>query len=222
MKKNILMMGGSRGISEAVAKHFCEDNHVICVSRTHSQYGQWMQTDIRTQEGIETIEKALSNRTLDAFLYLGGTWEDRAFTQHYSFEKSSREEIHRVVDVNLTSAILLTQALLPFLERAENPKAIFVGALSGLDNNATKEVANTASKFGLRGFLQSIRLTHSKIGFSIINPGNIATEEVLEDIREGRFKQQHPIPMADFVNTVNFILNTSFYCVVSEIDLRQK
>jgi 3-oxoacyl-[acyl-carrier protein] reductase len=55
-------------------------------------------------------------------------------------------------------------------------------------------VANTASKFGLRGAAQAFKLAlrDYKIGVTVINPGNVATEEVATDIEQGRFSHQVP------------------------------
>lgn len=107
---------------------------------------------------------------------------------------------------------------------AKNPRAVYIGALSGLNNAASPEVANTASKFGLRGAVQALRLALAteKIGFTVINPGNIATEEVLSDIEAGRFSQQVPIPMTDVIETIEWILARSAAVDISEVNLRQK
>lgn len=61
-----------------------------------------------------------------------------------------------------------------------------MGALSGLDNFPAREVANSASKSSLQGVVHSLReeLRKDCISVTIINPGNIATPEVLEDLRQ--------------------------------------
>lgn len=94
-----------------------------------------------------------------------------------------------MISVNTIAPIEITRTLAANLAQATNPRAIYIGALSGLDNCATPEVANTVSKFGLRGAVQALLLAlgGQNIGFTVINPGNIATEEVLLDIEEGRF-----------------------------------
>jgi len=85
-------------------------------------------------------------------------------------------------------------------------------------------VANTASKFGLRGAAQSLRLALRgyKIGITVINPGNIATEEVMLDIEEGRFTAQVPIPLSDIISAIDWILELSNAVDVGEINMYQK
>jgi 3-oxoacyl-[acyl-carrier protein] reductase len=101
------------------------------------------------------MAKAMEGDRLDALLYMGGTWETHAFTSQYSFKACSDADIAQVIAVNLVALIRLVKALLPALRRSNNPKIIFMGALSGRDNFSGREVANSVSKFGLRGVVHS-------------------------------------------------------------------
>ncbi len=57
-----------------------------------------------------------------------------------------------LIAVNLIAPIRLVKALLPALRRSQNPKIIFMSSLSSQDNFPGREVANSASKFGLRAW----------------------------------------------------------------------
>jgi NAD(P)-dependent dehydrogenase (short-subunit alcohol dehydrogenase family) len=138
--------------------------------------------------------------------------------------KSSDEETRYVLSVNAIAPIEITRKLVNNLSQAQNPRAIFIGSLSGLEQGASIEVANTASKFALRGAIQSLRLAlrDRNIGFSVINPGNVATAEVLTDIQEGRFPPQEAIPLEDLISCIDWILSLSPHVDVSEINLEQR
>lgn len=208
-----------------MAQYFYQKGHrILAVSRTPAQAGEWISADVSTAAGIQKVIAAVSDCPLDALLYMGGVWEKNAFTKDFDFLSSSDEETRFVLAVNLIAPIELTKALTKNLSISENPRAIYIGSLSGLEQSASPEVANTASKFGLRGAVQSLRLALAKeqIGFTVINPGNIATEEVLSDIEAGRFSQQTPIPMADVIETVEWILMRSPHVDISEVNLMQK
>jgi len=56
---------------------------------------------------------------------------------------------------------------------------------------------------------------------TVINPINIATEEVLTDIAEGRFDDQEPIPIADLLAAFDFALALSPASLACEINLAQ-
>jgi 3-oxoacyl-[acyl-carrier protein] reductase len=222
--KRYLVIGASRGIGSAVAKHLALSGHeIISVSRSPGP-GEWIKADISNAEGIEFIASVIAGRTIDGLLFMGGVWENGAFTSSYDFAGSPDEETRFVISVNLIAPIELTKRLHPNLQKSDNPRSIFIGALSGLDNSASPEVANTASKFGLRGAIQALRLclVDSGIGFTVINPGNLETEEVLTDIKEGRFPDQFPIPLKDLCSLIDWILSLSRHTEVGEVSLIQK
>lgn len=223
-RRRYVLIGGSRGIGLSCAKHLSEQGcELICVSRTRSPYGQWLIADLRQRESIERISAAVGEGALDGLLYLGGIWEAKAFTEAYEFAGSTAEEIAAVLEVNLLAPVLLTQALLPNLKRHGGAKVIFMGALSGLEQSAGREVANSASKYGLRGAAQALRqsLRRDRIGVTVINPGNVATEEVLADLARNPSAKETAIPMEDLLRAIDFVLATTEWTTVSEINLHQ-
>jgi 3-oxoacyl-[acyl-carrier protein] reductase len=220
--KTILVAGASRGIGLAVAEHFVSRcDRLLAISRTPAPVGQWIEADLSQLAGVETVAQAVADEPLDALLYMGGTWETDAFTRHYRFETCSDEDIARVMAVNLVAPIRLVKALLPALRRSPNPKIIFMGALSGRDNFSGREVANSASKFGLRGVVHSLReeLRAQQIGVTVINPGNVGTPEVLADLAADNLSGGNAIPLTDLLKLLDCILSLSRATCVKEIDL---
>ncbi len=222
--RRIVVAGASRGIGAAVAAHFAGQGcDVIALSRSEARSGRWIGCDLSDPVEIARVAVEIGAEPVDALIYAGGIWEDGAFVGDYRFEESGADEIAAVLAVNLTGPILLTGALLPALRRAAPGRAIFVGSLDGLDNNASVEVANAASKYGLRGAAQAMDrgLRGSGLAVTVINPGNVGTDEVLEDIAEGRFGPQDPIPIPDLIAAMEFALSLSPASVVTEINLDQ-
>ncbi|MEM7769355.1 MAG: SDR family oxidoreductase [Cyanobacteria bacterium P01_A01_bin.37] len=224
MKMTVIVVGASRGIGASVAQHFHSNGHkVFAVSRTHSKVGSWIKANISYPDGIKTVADSVGDETIDALLFMGGVWETGAFTESYDFMNSSDAETRFVISVNTIAPIEITRVLAPNLLQAANPRAIYIGALTGLDNRASVEVANTASKSGLRGAVQALRIAFDrKIGFTVINPGNVETEEVLSDIREGRFPPQKAIPLSDLVGSIEWLLNLSPHVDVQDLNLQQR
>ncbi|MEA5594360.1 SDR family oxidoreductase [Rivularia sp. UHCC 0363] len=219
---NLIVVGASRGIGAAVCEHLVSrTNRLISVSRSASPFGEWVKADISTKKGIEIVSNAYGNCVLDGLLYMGGTWENNAFTQEYSFDKCSDEDIENVLLVNLLAPIRLTKSLLPNLRKSSNPKIIFMGALSGLDNFPAREVANSASKFGLRGVVHALReeLRQDRIAVTIINPGNIGTPEVLSDLREAGESEGNAIPLQDLLRVIDCVLSLSRSTCIKEIQI---
>jgi 3-oxoacyl-[acyl-carrier protein] reductase len=220
--KTILVAGASRGIGLAVAEHLTtRADRLIAVSRTEATVGEWIQADLSKLSGVEVVADAIADTRLDALLYMGGTWETHAFTSQYRFEDCSDADIAEVIAVNLVAPIRLVKALLPALRRSDNPKIIFMGALSGRDNFPAREVANSASKFGLRGVVHSLReeLRPQKISVTVINPGNVGTPEVLDDLAASGLTSDEAIPLTDLLSIIDCILSLSRYTCIKEIDV---
>jgi 3-oxoacyl-[acyl-carrier protein] reductase len=220
--KTMLVAGASRGIGLAVAEHLgLQCDRLLAVSRTAAPVGEWIEADLSNLAGVQTVVTAIGDAPLDALLYMGGTWETHAFTSQYSFEACSDHDIDRVIAVNLVAPIRLVKALLPALRRADNPKIIFMGALSGRDNFSGREVANSASKFGLRGVVHSLReeLRSQQIAVTVINPGNVGTPEVLADLAASNLTGGEAIPLPDLLKIIDCVLSLSRATCIKEIDV---
>lgn len=218
----VVVVGASRGIGAAVAEHIMPSTtELITVSRSSSKFGNWIKADISNKVGIETVTNSVGNSSLDALLYMGGTWETNAFTQDYSFEKCSDQDIENVIAVNLLAPIRLVKSLLPALRKGKNPKIIFMGALSGLDNFPSREVANSASKFGLRGVVHALReeLREERIAVTIVNPGNVGTPEVLNDLQQAGQPETDAIPLSDLLSVIDCVMSLSRCSCIKEINL---
>ncbi|MEM8836833.1 MAG: SDR family oxidoreductase [Pseudomonadota bacterium] len=219
-----LVIGASRGIGGAVAAHLAaEGADLYSVSRSASEAGTWIEADVGSVEGINKVAAALGERTLDALLFLGGVWEKGAFTEDYDFLEATTEETLQMIAVNLTGPILLAQRLAKNLAQSQNGRIVLMGSMSGLPNTATREVANSAAKFGLQGAAEALNLSLREHGIAVtvINPDNVATPEVEEDIATGLFGDQVPIPMADITRTIDYILGVSLHAVPTSISLCQ-
>ncbi len=220
-----LIIGASRGIGAATATHLEKRGaEILSVSRSPSAAGTWIEADIGTVDGVNQVVQTVGDRTLDGLLFLGGIWEKGAFTAEYNFLESPVSETLAVIAVNLTAPILLAQALAQNLARSDNARIVLMGSTSGLPNAASPEVANTAAKFGLQGAAEALNLSlrHLGIATTVINPDNVATPEVEEDIAIGRFGNQVPIPLSDVTNTIDYVLEIGASSVPSSISLGQK
>jgi len=220
--KTILVAGASRGIGLAVAEHFVgQCDRLLAVSRTKAPVGEWIQADLSELAGVEAVAEAIGAEPLDALLYMGGTWETHAFTRQYRFEDCADEDITHVIAVNLVAPIRLVKVLLPALRRSDNPKVVFMGSLSGRDNYPGREVANSASKFGLRGVVHSLReeLRSEQIGVTVINPGNVGTPEVLADLANDDLVGGAAVPLSDLLSIIDCVLSLSRATCIKEIDV---
>lgn len=225
MKKNILVIGASRGIGFELAKHLKEKGHnVFGVSRTRSCECEWIEGDVSDENGIENLIHKVGDLRIDVLIYSAGVWEEKGFISDFEFRETKDFETRRIMSINAVAPIEITKRLAKNLSLSNNPRAIYLGALSGVDQLASQQVAYSASKFALRGAIQGLRvaLKREGIGFTVINPGNVATDEVLSDIEQGRTKKQVLISMSDMVSTIDWLMSLSSTVEVGDVNLIQK
>lgn len=225
MKKSMLIVGASRGIGAELTKYFSNLGFdVIGVSRTPASNCTWIEADISTSEGIKSFISKLANKPIDVVIFSSGIWEVHGFMDSFNFRKTSYDETNNIMKVNIIAPIEITKEISKNMLLSSNPRAIYLGALSGIDQCTSSQVAYSASKFALRGAIQALHfaLQEEGIGFTTINPANVATEEVLLDIEEGRTKEQVLIPISDIISSIEWILSLSKASNISEINLMQK
>ncbi|WP_245940010.1 hypothetical protein [Stenomitos frigidus] len=82
-----------------------------------------------------------------------------------------------------------------------------------------QEVANSASKFGLRGVVHALReeLRSQQIGVTVINPDNVGTPEVLADLAADNLLSAEAIPLTDLLSILDCILSLSRATCLKEI-----
>jgi short-subunit dehydrogenase len=230
---HFLIVGASRGLGLGFSIGLPDPGDtVFLVSRTRPPTLDrsdrvsriWIQADLSvSQTAAVKVAEAIGDRPIDFLLYNAGIWEENAFESTYSFEKSTPEEMEQIIHVNLLSAILCTHRLIPNLKLSSNPRIVYISSLSGLDNSGAPEVANTASKFGLRGVVHALRecLREHRIPVTSLNPGNIAAEISYEAGAEAAIQTYDStrIPMQDLVLLLRCLRQLSRVSCVKEIDI---
>ena len=188
------------------------------------------------EHGFKIIRNFLNNTTIreleEILLRIHKKWceenidfyREKAVNSAYLTRKEtcSDEDNENVLNVNLLAPIRVIQQLLPNLKKSNNAKIVIIGAaVGGLNLSKSLEVSNTSSKFGLRGLVFSLRQTLNKdsIGITLINPGNVATEEVLNDLKNEGKDETYAIPLADLFNVIETVMNLSNRANINEIDI---
>ena len=227
---NLLILGASRGLGAAFAGYVPDARDTVwlvsrsrpaALDRDDGIRRHWVQADLSLETSAADVRAALGETRLDVLLYNAGIWEKGAFGPGYNFEASPLAETQRLLAVNLSSAILCVQALLPNLRQSDNPKIILIGSTSGLENVQDREVAYVASKFGLRGAAYALResLRADRIAVTCINPGYFVTEIPYERGVEPVLAETSGIPMHDLVALVRCLMTLSRGSCVKEIDM---
>ncbi|MDR2223221.1 MAG: SDR family oxidoreductase [Flavobacteriaceae bacterium] len=226
-----LIIGTSKGLGQAISHAIpTTEDKVYGVSRSNNTAKdqpanfQWIGADLSDPtSAVKQITEQIGSQPLDYLIYNVGIWEHNAFSDTYSFDQNTQQEILTMINTNIASCILLIQSLLDNLKQSKNAKIILIGSTWGLDNHKGKEVTFSATKFALRGMVHALRenLRDDKIGVSILNLGYLATEYGYQDTVEQIITQSNGelIPLQDVLQAIRFIQSTSTATCVKEINM---
>lgn len=229
VERNILVYGVSRGLGAAIFKNIPTNRDVIYgVARSHPSFineaksSYWIKADLSLPEiSTKIVAEIVGDKPLDLLIHNVGLWEEKAFTEDYSFESVPASEIVNMITTNVTSAILHIQALLPNLRLSPNAKVILIGSTWALPNHNGKELVFSASKFALKGMAESLReiVREDHIGVTVLNLGYLATEFEIDMPVDAVLERSNRtlIPLQDVLSAITFIAGTSQGTCVKEI-----
>lgn len=177
--RTVLVTGASRGIGLAICQLLLQQGcRVVAVARSiesspdPNQLLEHVRLDLSR---LDQLPRALSDLArqypqLDAVVCNAGRGEFGAL------EQFSADRIRALIDLNLTSQVLVARAFLPSLKTRRRGDLVFMGseaALAGGKNGAVY----CATKFALRGLAQSLReeCSGSGVRVGIVNPGMVQT-----------------------------------------------
>lgn len=188
----ILVTGASQGIGRAVAKTFAAHGAtVILLARTvkklETLYDEIVEAGHptpaiypfnlanATPKDYEDLRHNLETHfgKLDGLLHNAAELGTLTPLEHYPIE-----QWYQVLQVNLNSAFLLTQATLPLLKRSLDASIVFTIANEGLQGKAYWG-AYGVSKFALNGLMQTLALeleTNTSVRVNSINPVQVRTK----------------------------------------------
>ncbi len=186
----VLVTGAADGIGRAAAMAFAQhgatvvllDKDLPGMERVYDEIeaAGWPTPAIYPMhlEGCTPHEfDELALKLEETFDRLDGLLHNAAALPYLSRIKDyDAEDWHKVMQVNLNAPFMLTQVLLPLLERAEDASIVFTSDAVGRRGKAYWG-AYAASKFGLEGLMQVLaeELENSPIRVNSVDPGPTRT-----------------------------------------------
>ncbi|HET9025757.1 MAG TPA: SDR family oxidoreductase [Burkholderiaceae bacterium] len=159
-----ILTGGGGGIGSAIAHAIAPQCAVLLlVGRDAPRLAATAQAvarpglvcrtvlaDLTTAEGRDAVVQAAGGFDINLLINNAGTSEFAWFADQ------SQASIERILDVNVLAPMLLTQRLLPQLQRRARATIVNVGSIYGY-LGYPGSASYSASKFALRGFTEALR-----------------------------------------------------------------
>lgn len=177
-KKHIVIIGSSSGLGKELAKQLStEGAHLYLLSRSiHTAEfafsAERIACDVTNPQAISDAFQSIDKKTerIDILINCAGIGLIKGL------EQTSHEEILKIIQTNLTGNIFASQEAYKRMLKQKSGHIVNVSSTSAIKARAD-ETIYCASKWGLRGFTESLRLAAAvhKIRVTGIYPGGMQT-----------------------------------------------
>jgi len=144
MGKSILITGAGRGLGKSLVDVLGEAGHNL-VLHSGRRNG-----DLRDSKTVRKLTRWADKNDINILI------NNAAVYMNKRFMNAPIEEFQEVVNTNLLAPIALTHSIWPILKRNPGSLVIFINSVAG-KTGSPGELAYCTSKFGLRGFAESLQ-----------------------------------------------------------------
>lgn len=221
----MLVTGATSGIGAAIVQRLIQaDYGVIGFGRDGSKIDsvadqfKFIEADFSDLNKLEkTTEKLLDSQAADA---ISGLICCAGMGRFGGIEEFSLQQMHQIMNVNFMAHAFLIKQLLPGLKRRKQGHIIVIGSEAAVSGGRYGAMY-CASKFALRGLVQSLRYecSNANVKVTLINPGMVRSPffDSLQ-FEPGDNPDNYILP-EDVASTVVMLLSMRQYTVVDEINM---
>jgi short-subunit dehydrogenase len=175
IKEFVLITGSSKGLGESLALVFSQNNYNIILHGKNEQNLEKVRKkviennvdcyivkgDINSEHTLNELVKIAKEKNISILINNAGIDSDKVF------EEVSQLEIENVLNTNLTSPIKLINKVYPFFIEKQSGTIININSIDGFRAKPLKAIY-CASKYGLKGFTDSLRFEAKKNNIKVI------------------------------------------------------
>jgi len=147
MYRKVLVTGAGSGLGLELINTL-KKNNIDCISHTHSGT-EYLTGDICDVSTRKKIIETFISENCNVLINNVGIYRYKSLLDY------TEEEIFKIINTNLVSTILLTKGILDFLSKKGSGSIYNINSVAGV-NGSKYESIYCASKFGLKGFTDSI------------------------------------------------------------------
>ncbi len=199
--KIIIITGASSGIGEALARRFAREGSKLVLAARRIERLDLLKEElsdtevlnVQTDVSVETDCRRLVEAAVERFGRVDVLINNAGITMRASFEEVDLEVIRRLMDVNFWGTVYCTKFALPHILKS---KGSVVGVISIAGHvGLPGRTGYSASKFAVRGFLDTLRIENLKkdLHVLVVAPG-FTTSDVRKAALNAEGKTQGESP----------------------------
>ncbi len=202
--RKVLLTGASGGLGNAIARSLAKQGAHLVLTARRVEIIEKLASEIDgTAIAIDLSERDQVDSLIAQSLDVDVLVANAALPASGSILGYSEAELDRALEVNLRAPIALAHGLLPGMIERRNGSVVFMNSISGKAATVGSALYS-ATKYGLRGFAQSLRadLHGTGVTVSSIYPGPISDAGMYADAGAefpSYLKSRSPQQVADAV-----------------------
>ena len=212
MRKNIVVIGASRGIGRETVKELSKNHNVLALSRNIAKLKSLQsECDINIGEldlTSETMKAELTGLIVSNFNKVDVLINNAGYLVNKPFLETTLEDIRKTFETNVFGLILSCQAIIPLMKGSGH--IINIGSIGGVQGSVKFPGIGvySSSKAAVTGYTECLaeELKETNIQVNSLALGAVQTE-MLEDAFPGYEAPTSPKEMAKFI--ADFALNAN-------------
>lgn len=186
--KVALVTGGSKGLGKSMARGFAEAGADIVISSRHPEElkpalaeiladtksrGEWLVADMTDRNAVD----GLAREAVAAFGRVDILVNNAGSNIPQAVDEIDDDKWDRIIELNLTSCMRLTRALIPQMKARKWGRVIHISSVMGLTSKPGRS-SYSATKAALIGMTRAMALDVGEFGITVnsIAPGPFLTD----------------------------------------------
>ncbi|SCY01647.1 NAD(P)-dependent dehydrogenase, short-chain alcohol dehydrogenase family [Nonlabens sp. Hel1_33_55] len=168
MSRNILLIGGSHGIGNAIVQQLHENNKLFVASRENENLPDGV-THIKFDASTDSLDTSLLPEALDGFVYCPGSINLKPF------KMLKQEQFEEDMEINFFSLIKVTRDVMPLLTKSGSSSAVFFSTVA-VQTGMPYHTSVAAAKGAIEGFAKALAAEYAPtVRVNVIAPSLVDT-----------------------------------------------
>ncbi|WP_438961738.1 SDR family NAD(P)-dependent oxidoreductase [Nonlabens sp.] len=218
MSKNILLIGGSRGIGNAIVQHMHSNNNLFVASRENENLPDGV-THIKFDALTDQLDTSALPESLDGFVYCPGSINLKPF------KMLKQEHFEEDMNINFFSMLKVTRTVLPLLTKDGSSSMVFFSTVA-VSTGMPFHTSVAAAKGAIEGFARALAAEYAPtVRVNVIAPSLVDTplagRLLNNDAKKEKMGEMHPLKRvgtpADIASTAAFLLEQNSGWITGQV-----
>ncbi len=177
-KVAVVTAAAGAGIGQATARALAREGATVVVADQHPKRTLEVAEDIHRAFQFPTLGLVcdvlsrdqigqMVRKTVGAFGRVDMLVNNAGFDVFKPLEDMDEDAVERVIDINLTAAILVTKAVLPFMIQRRSGRIVNLSSIAAASPDSGDSAAYAASKAGVQAFTRTLAREVGKYGIRV-------------------------------------------------------